>query len=145
MSRSLLLHRRRGRTSGRCVDHTNGLPYLWTLSLQPATKSKVTNASLTTATKSRAKGGLKSKSKAVDGNFAPAGSKSNASSGPGKKPLAFRSRSTSVMPVGSGGPEGSDIKPEKQEEEEASEEDDKLYCICKMKYDEDKFMIACDR
>ncbi len=34
------------------------------------------------------------------------------------------------------------------EEEEASEEevvDDKLYCICKTSYDEDKVMIACDR
>ena len=25
------------------------------------------------------------------------------------------------------------------------EEDDKLYCVCKMPYDEEKVMIACDR
>ena len=132
---------------GKVVGHVNvrSSHYLWTLVPQPAAKSKATNASLTIATKSRTKGGPKSKPKAADGNTTPAASKSTASSGPSKKPLAFRSRSTSVMPVGSVGPEGSDMKPEKQEEEEASEEDDKLYCICKMKYDEDKFMIACDR
>ena len=34
-----------------------------------------------------------------------------------------------------------------QEEEESEDEavDDKLYCICKTNYDEDKVMIACDR
>lgn len=50
------------------------------------------------------------------------------------------------MPGGSVGPEG-DPKAEKQEEEEESDghEGDKLYCVCKTKYDEDRFMIACDR
>jgi COMPASS component SPP1 len=50
------------------------------------------------------------------------------------------------MPTGSVGPEG-EPKAEKQEEEEEEEgqEDDKLYCVCKTKYDEDRFMIACDR
>lgn len=46
------------------------------------------------------------------------------------------------------GPESDGVKAEKQEEEEESEEekeDDKLYCVCKTKYDEDRFMIACDR
>lgn len=59
---------------------------------------------------------------------------------------ASRSRSTSTMPGGSVGPE-SDPKAEKQEEEEGSDghEDDKLYCVCKTRYDEDRFMIACDR
>ena len=40
------------------------------------------------------------------------------------------------------------VKAEKQEEEEDSDGlavDDKLYCVCKTKYDEDRFMIACDR
>ena len=32
---------------------------------------------------------------------------------------------------------------EKDENEEAG--DDKLYCICKTSYDEDRVMIACDR
>lgn len=38
-------------------------------------------------------------------------------------------------------------KAQPQEEEESEEEavDDKLYCICKTNYDEDKVMIACDR
>jgi COMPASS component SPP1 len=30
-------------------------------------------------------------------------------------------------------------------EVEGVEEDDKLYCICKTRYDEEKVMIACDR
>ncbi|KAF8912703.1 hypothetical protein CPB84DRAFT_1841149 [Gymnopilus junonius] len=71
---------------------------------------------------------------------------------PSKKtvPSVSRSRSTSVMPgrSASAGPETEAVKAEKQEEEEESEpekEDDKLYCVCKTKYDEDRFMIACDR
>jgi COMPASS component SPP1 len=46
------------------------------------------------------------------------------------------------------GQEKDAVKAEKQEEEEDSDcpnEDDKLYCVCKTKYDEDRFMIACDR
>ena len=31
-----------------------------------------------------------------------------------------------------------------RDDEEKMEEDDKLYCICKTRYDEDKVMIACD-
>ncbi|PFH54515.1 hypothetical protein AMATHDRAFT_44374 [Amanita thiersii Skay4041] len=61
---------------------------------------------------------------------------------------ASRSRSTSVMPSGSAGPEGDSKALDKQEEEESSDaanDDDKLYCVCKTKYDEDRFMIACDR
>jgi COMPASS component SPP1 len=53
------------------------------------------------------------------------------------------------MPGGSAAPEGADaVKPEKQEEEEEEDmanDDDKLYCVCKTKYDEDRFMIACDK
>ncbi|KAI0793467.1 hypothetical protein C8Q75DRAFT_713369 [Abortiporus biennis] len=53
-----------------------------------------------------------------------------------------RSRSTSVMPpTGDGDKKVS----EEHEEEEEEEVDDKLYCICKTSYDEDKVMIACDR
>lgn len=57
-----------------------------------------------------------------------------------------RSRSTSVMPGGSVGPDGSE-KPEDEEEDAlaVAAEDDKLYCVCKTKYDEDRFMIACDK
>ncbi|KAF7791898.1 hypothetical protein EIP86_002922 [Pleurotus ostreatoroseus] len=49
---------------------------------------------------------------------------------------ASRSRSTSVMP----GAEG-----EREGEGAADAADDKLYCICKTSYDEDRVMIACDR
>lgn len=80
----------------------------------------------------------------------PASARANKISAPpfkksGSTPAASRSRSASVMP-GSGGLDG-DSKAEKQEEEEESDanEDDKLYCVCKTRYDEDRFMIACDR
>ncbi|KAJ3985643.1 hypothetical protein F5890DRAFT_1508673 [Lentinula detonsa] len=56
-----------------------------------------------------------------------------------------RSRSTSAHPAGSVGPEvDGQAKEEDKEEEKEEEEDDKLYCLCKTKYDEDKPMIACD-
>ncbi|OBZ80046.1 Set1 complex component spp1 [Grifola frondosa] len=58
-----------------------------------------------------------------------------------------RSRSTSVMPRASVGPEVDGKTPieEAQEEENEAVVDDKLYCICKTQYDEDRVMIACDR
>ncbi|KAJ3977019.1 hypothetical protein EV361DRAFT_881145 [Lentinula raphanica] len=56
-----------------------------------------------------------------------------------------RSRSTSAHPAGSVGPEADpQAKEEDQGEEKEEEEDDKLYCLCKARYDEDKPMIACD-
>ena len=61
---------------------------------------------------------------------------------------AVRSRSTSAMPSGSVAPEGDTKNLEKDQELEAEEEgndDDKLYCVCKTKYNEDRVMIACDR
>ena len=61
---------------------------------------------------------------------------------------ASRSRSTSVMPRGSTGPDG-DSKVDADDlaagEDGHNIEDDKLYCVCKTKYDEDRVMIACDR
>ena len=54
---------------------------------------------------------------------------------------ASRSRSTSVAPPAT--------EQEKKTDEVAEAEqevvDDKLYCICKTTYDEDRVMIACDR
>jgi COMPASS component SPP1 len=38
-----------------------------------------------------------------------------------------------------------DVDKDAEEGEEKPEEDDKLYCVCKTKYDEDRVMIACDR
>ncbi len=52
-----------------------------------------------------------------------------------------RSRSTSVMP----GVHEADKAGDKNEPEEEPVVDDKLYCVCKTKYDEDRVMIACDR
>lgn len=57
---------------------------------------------------------------------------------------ASRSRSTSVIPAGSAEPDP-ERKSEEKEEEKEEAIDDKLYCVCKTKYDEDRFMIACDR
>jgi hypothetical protein len=34
---------------------------------------------------------------------------------------------------------------EEPEDEDSDREDDKLYCVCKTRYDEDRVMIACDR
>lgn len=50
-----------------------------------------------------------------------------------------RSRSTSIIPG-----TVDDVVPE-PEADESDKEDDKLYCVCKTRYDEDRMMIACDR
>ncbi|KAF9531961.1 hypothetical protein CPB83DRAFT_848107 [Crepidotus variabilis] len=64
---------------------------------------------------------------------------------------ASRSRSTSVM-RGTTPAQDSDAgkvdekdKEGGAEEDEEPEDDNKLYCLCKTKYDEGRFMIACDR
>ncbi|TFK57249.1 hypothetical protein OE88DRAFT_1650892 [Heliocybe sulcata] len=76
-----------------------------------------------------------------------AGAKSRAKSG-----SAVRSRSTSVLPgrPGSVAPEAELGKEDEElggddDEQAAKINDDKLYCICKTKYDEERVMIACDR
>ncbi|KAK2461885.1 hypothetical protein APHAL10511_006348 [Amanita phalloides] len=58
---------------------------------------------------------------------------------------ASRSRSASVMPSGSVGPESDSKNLENEEIIDAPTDDDKLYCVCKTKYDEDRVMIACDK
>lgn len=58
---------------------------------------------------------------------------------------ASRSRSTSVMPAPHDADKATDKKVANEEPEEEAVVDDKLYCICKTKYDEDRVMIACDR
>ncbi|KAG5653072.1 hypothetical protein H0H81_002452 [Sphagnurus paluster] len=104
-----------------------------------ATKSKPKAAAATSTSKSRAKPAAKAKPKTSDASLSATAAKSKA--GP-KKPAGSRSRSASVMPAGP----DTETKAEKQEEEEESDhEDDKLYCVCKTKYDEDRCMIACDR
>jgi COMPASS component SPP1 len=59
------------------------------------------------------------------------------------------SRSQSVAPSASAEPEAKG-KPEERKSEPTkddtrAEEDDKLYCICRTKYDENLVMIACDK
>ena len=44
----------------------------------------------------------------------------------------------------SASPGESRLAPDDDKSEGASE-DDKLYCVCKTKYDQERFMIACDR
>jgi COMPASS component SPP1 len=61
-----------------------------------------------------------------------------------------RSRSTSTMAGGSAALETDSkvegVKDLDLENDEAGEkEEDKLYCVCKTRYDEDRVMIACDR
>ncbi|THH06100.1 hypothetical protein EW145_g4324 [Phellinidium pouzarii] len=63
-----------------------------------------------------------------------------------------RSRSHSTMPRASVDPEAHreksvriDEEKSKEVEEAMADNDDKVYCICKTKYDEDRVMIACDR
>ncbi|KAI0094661.1 hypothetical protein BDY19DRAFT_34933 [Irpex rosettiformis] len=58
--------------------------------------------------------------------------------------VSSRSRSTSVMPGAHDTDKAGDKKAHDGPEEEPVV-DDKLYCICKTKYDEDRVMIACDR
>ena len=58
---------------------------------------------------------------------------------------ASGSRPTSVVPSGTPTGEIEAAKTAREEEEEADNEDDKLYCLCKTKYDESRFMIACDK
>lgn len=64
-----------------------------------------------------------------------------------KSALASRSRSTSAMPTGTNSVLGSENKgPGEAEPDDGEEEmEDKLYCVCKTKYDDERVMIACDR
>lgn len=52
-----------------------------------------------------------------------------------------RSRSTSVLPANDSKEGGAPAR----QVEESDKEDDKLYCVCKTGYDEDRVMIACDK
>ncbi|KAI0033155.1 hypothetical protein K488DRAFT_48234 [Vararia minispora EC-137] len=67
-----------------------------------------------------------------------------------KSSVSARSRSTSVMPSSSLATEikADDLAEEdttSKGEQEDEEDEDKLYCICKTSYDDEKVMIACDR
>ncbi|RXW19888.1 hypothetical protein EST38_g5984 [Candolleomyces aberdarensis] len=73
--------------------------------------------------------------------------------------VASRSRSTSVMPgitsehaaptpsssVAEDKAEKGDKQEEEEEEAAGNDDDNRLYCVCKTKYDQERFMIACDR
>lgn len=49
------------------------------------------------------------------------------------------------MPRGSAGPDGKAQGEDDAEKSDEDDADDKLYCVCKTAYDEDRVMIACDR
>ncbi|KAF8626522.1 hypothetical protein AX15_004827 [Amanita polypyramis BW_CC] len=111
-------------------------------------KSKPTS----TIIKPKAKSATKSKARMGEGTATPppVPLKANKVSipPPVKKSVssaASRSRSTSVMPTGSVGPEGDNKTAEEEERSDTTNDDDKLYCVCKTRYDEDRLMIACDR
>lgn len=101
--------------------------------------------------KSRVKpsGSTKTKPKTpFDGpSAAPFKSKKLAINSTKKSAFASRSRSASVMPTGSNTVPGSENKAPGEAEPDDDEEgmEDKLYCICKTKYDDERVMIACDR
>jgi COMPASS component SPP1 len=61
--------------------------------------------------------------------------------------ISARSRSTSVMPVTITPAPGAENRAPGETELEDIEDgmEDKLYCICETKYDDEKIMIACDR
>ncbi|KAJ8702678.1 COMPASS (complex proteins associated with Set1p) component [Pleurotus ostreatus] len=109
---------------------------------------------VTASSKARAKPAPKPKPKNADSSTV-AGSKTSKSASKKVPPAVnananARSRSTSAMPSGSVGPEGEtavdkDKEKENEPEDETPADDDKLYCVCKTKYDEDRVMIACDR
>ncbi|KAI0257633.1 hypothetical protein BJV78DRAFT_1116378 [Lactifluus subvellereus] len=64
-----------------------------------------------------------------------------------KSIVAARSRSTSVMPVSTTPVPGSENRAPGEAEPDDDEDgmEDKLYCICNTKYDDERVMIACDR
>ncbi|KAJ7706131.1 hypothetical protein B0H17DRAFT_612543 [Mycena rosella] len=131
--------------TGQGKNKEGAMPQKKKEATKPAPKPKAA-----TAAKPRARPAPKPKAKPSDGAVAGA-AKAKAPSAISRKSgsaaaSASRSRSTSVMPGGSVGPEGSE-KPEDEDEDAlvAAAQDDKLYCVCKTKYDEDRFMIACDK
>jgi hypothetical protein len=76
---------------------------------------------------------------------APSKSKKSSTAVTKSSTVAVRSRSTSVMPV-SRTPGAENRPPGEAELDEAEEGmEDKLYCICKTGYDDERVMIACDR
>ena len=117
--------------------------------LQPAPKARKAPA----APKARAKPSGTAKSKtAKDGVAAAArGKKGSPLSIPPqnaakKSSAAARSRSTSVMPRASAGPDSQALAERAEDkEDEQDEAEDKLYCVCKTRYDDERIMIACDR
>ena len=130
------------------------LPHMY---LQPAAKPKP-------AAKPRAKAATKAKAKpatAAADSGSPVSatastskvSKSSPITGSAMKKASAavvgvsRSRSTSAMAGGSVVPEADGkVEPDEvEEDEDEAKEDDKLYCVCKTRYDEDRVMIACDR
>ncbi|KAH8120353.1 hypothetical protein DFH11DRAFT_1559697 [Phellopilus nigrolimitatus] len=64
--------------------------------------------------------------------------KKSATASGGGDGTSSRSRSHSAMPR-------TFYKSKEAEDVAVDEDDDKLYCVCKTKYDEDRVMIACDR
>jgi COMPASS component SPP1 len=95
-------------------------------------------------TKARAKATPKTKLKGVDSTSTSSatGGKIKSQANATRRAVTSRSRSASVKPIGDVEESGTG-----QEEGQTTEvlEEDKLYCVCKTRYDEDRFMIACDK
>lgn len=106
---------------------------------KPSAKSRKTFAETNSTT------GLASATRPMVPKLTKSANAKTAGSTPGSRSASVvPSTGVSSTPVG----DTEVVKAEKQEEEEEElldNEDDKLYCLCKTKYDENRFMIACDR
>jgi len=111
--------------------------------VKPKITGATTKPKAKTSTKIK-KISAKSNTNTAAGTTPPSAPK--AAKGGKKAGSASGSRPTSVVPGGTPTGEVETAKSAREEEEEEeADEDDKLYCLCKTKYDESRFMIACDK
>jgi len=118
-------------------DKVSPSPFLPLHLILPQAVAKKTKLPSITQQKSKST----NKSKALEGTKHSRASSAKRKSAVANHFAASRSRSTSLMASGSVEPESEP----KYDEKEDEPTDNKLYCVCKTKYDEDRFMIACDR
>ncbi|KAH9984681.1 hypothetical protein BJV74DRAFT_797182 [Russula compacta] len=113
------------------------------------TQKKKTKQHAQPKTRVKPSGSAKTKLKvSSDGpSTAPSKSKKSSSTVTKKSIISARSRSTSAMPVSmTPAPSVENRTTGEAELDDAEEEmEDKLYCVCKTRYDDERVMIACDR
>ncbi|EJT97550.1 hypothetical protein DACRYDRAFT_119232 [Dacryopinax primogenitus] len=105
------------------------------------------------ASNSTSKTESKSKSKAKDSSKTPVAKDkdvtkpraADASPVPAAKTKAKKSSGKQTARVASLEPPQETPEPAKADDEEDKEKDDRLYCVCETLYDEERFMIGCDK